>query len=1343
MSPSKDTSQNRFDDLPMDTEDPSVSARSNLQSMSALANALPQTAEQPPAAQGTKRPAPTAEPFSMAALQKRLKAFKDRAAQKARQEDAALPAAASGTVPSKTMAEVVKGSVATDKQKVPPRKAFPFKDVQGGGVKMPCSLSVDGCPAIGTYSFNDPALSLRLLVDAGRFGDPKISLNIRLRISQLVEGQSSDSIVYERARITWRPGVSAGNGFEISNFEEASTDQWLKDTPGSGTILIASENVKERNDKHRTLTFFARRGFISYSESFAETSHRILSKPVLDILNKASQDNVQLRFFYIHPGKTYYLGTLPHFRRCVDERLEPYHQYRENGRGPFKLTDIEEAQSIQEVGEGMYLLPTKRFQQLPVLEDYTAEEFMATCALTSVREGQYQKSKGVDLKAEPRECFVFQPPMYFNREAKVAHKDMSEVQQSFNDWVFIYIRLPSQGKLDWIPELGTTINLEWEDLGPVFRQHRSGGKKFFGVVVRRDLADLTATRTDFCICMRMPAGFGPKRHQTLVNVPQLPKTYLTVETNLRPILRELNAVNQIASSDRVQHTDFLRCMRQRRSFAGNVSSTVDLSEGNCDHMEEPQKQEAITRNKRRFAAICHLYKKELDNEDQARVLDDLCSISDHHMAVAGPSGTGKTNVIKKLSWLLVTIGHKLAICCPSNNGLDHVATNIWESKPAACERKKQLRMEIHSIERETMLQDLTAGSTADARKLPGDVDPSASIEDDPRITKAWEYIIAEHADDEEKFDQFESYVNRLKDLKDVSLQAQKATSHIRPNELPYEITLGYHIRRICQEDMARAQEEYNREKQLTDISLWGDLATVEDRCISHPYTQWQEHFIRREGRLNKEETEIWLKVRGEMMARVLKDIDILCVTLNNASHEFSDLGFEASLLAVDEAGQASFPAIFVPMVAFKKWKALLMFGDPQQLTPTIMARFFSEVADRSRISPLQIAYNNNHNLYLLREQYRMAEAIHQCPNQQFYNGQLKCNPKALADNRVRELVRQVSFKHYGIRGEASRDDGSEYFFIDVVNGSARVEPQGTSLLNYANVDAIRLLVDRLVAAGVSTDCIVILSMYKAELKLLALKITRLADGRKKYHAISTTDAFQGQESSVVILDLVIAKDFRAGYSPSDLNVKEDDVSEDEDLLTSKGKKYGDITSFARDYHRTCLALTRATDGLIVVGQLARLISSLRPRKDPLANTLHSLAANARKRKLVATDRDHTDTHPKAVQEREAGQKQRTRTQEERSSEAARFSFIAAYENWGHQASKEQPKTAPKAPPEGLFGTQKHPGRVPLPSEMQTRKNKGKGKKRGTPKNTQQKPGPKTTIQQPPEHEPGDDDTAME
>jgi superfamily I DNA and/or RNA helicase len=170
-------------------------------------------------------------------------------------------------------------------------------------------------------------------------------------------------------------------------------------------------------------------------------------------------------------------------------------------------------------------------------------------------------------------------------------------------------------------------------------------------------------------------------------------------------------------------------------------------------------------------------------------------------------------------------------------------------------------------------------------------------------------------------------------------------------------------------------------------------------------------------------------------------------------------------------------------------------------------------------SILEQCYLKVEKVHLLDTQYRMRGTIVQFPNEQFYEGKL---------NTPAELL-----------------DGTEnFFFFDTAGAGFEEEPgeDGSSLINQGEVEVIQKLLEK---EGSSLKDVAIISPYSAQVTLIGENIDRSM-------RVSTIDSFQGQERSVIIISLVRSND--------------------------KG-----IIGFLKDYRRMNVAMTRAKDKLIIIG----------------------------------------------------------------------------------------------------------------------------------------------------------------
>lgn len=273
----------------------------------------------------------------------------------------------------------------------------------------------------------------------------------------------------------------------------------------------------------------------------------------------------------------------------------------------------------------------------------------------------------------------------------------------------------------------------------------------------------------------------------------------------------------------------------------------------------------------------------------------------------------------------------------------------------------------------------------------------------------------------------------------------------------------------------------------------------------------------------------------------------------------------------------------------------------------------------------------------------MSPAMSYFPSRQFYDATLKDHPWTLQDNAngTRAKLRQLSLRH-GVKGYNSR--GSEYFLIDVKHGVSRIEVNGTSLVNHANADRIVALVTEMLDVGVQAPEIKILSYYQGQRRLLRRKIDETSWRKEIKDAIEvhTVDAFQGKESSVVIVDVVAARDNlmlnsrSKGRQPTQIQQEEEE--EEENLMDNGTEAYvklGAVTRHVRSPNRLNVALTRAMNGLVVVCQEALLVANPKhaAKRGKNYHAITSMTEDARHRRCHVEDTQTEDTHPRSVEMR--------------------------------------------------------------------------------------------------------------
>jgi superfamily I DNA and/or RNA helicase len=177
-----------------------------------------------------------------------------------------------------------------------------------------------------------------------------------------------------------------------------------------------------------------------------------------------------------------------------------------------------------------------------------------------------------------------------------------------------------------------------------------------------------------------------------------------------------------------------------------------------------------------------------------------------------------------------------------------------------------------------------------------------------------------------------------------------------------------------------------------------------------------------------------------------------------------------------------------------------------------------------RHSILEVCFSKIDQIYLLDTQYRMRESIAQFSNEYFYDGKLKTPIHLL-------------------------NTGEHITFYDTAGAGFDEErgPDGTSLMNKGEIDIILKIIEK---DNLQLNNTAVISPYSGQ-------VTLAKDLLKSTLRISTIDSFQGQEEENVIISLV------------------------------RSNNEGQI-GFLKDYRRMNVAMTRAKEKLIIIGDSSTL-----------------------------------------------------------------------------------------------------------------------------------------------------------
>ncbi|KAL8807162.1 MAG: hypothetical protein Q9182_000844 [Xanthomendoza sp. 2 TL-2023] len=348
-------------------------------------------------------------------------------------------------------------------------------------------------------------------------------------------------------------------------------------------------------------------------------------------------------------------------------------------------------------------------------------------------------------------------------------------------------------------------------------------------------------------------------------------------------------------------------------------------------------------------------------------------------------------------------------------------------------------------------------------------------------------------------------------------------------------------------------------------------------------------------------------IEEKISRRLCSSIDLV-VTLvgHNNLGVLAQCGFKPTVILVDNANEIYHAALFVPLTLFFSWQALLLAGDPQQLTPSISAirKGQNEAGENSLVSAIEILDHHGKSVMHLKTQYRMPRSIANFPHKNFDN-MYPVRQGRVVDvmNDARLRFRQVSWADYGIRPSI----GSEYFFLDVPNGLSRQAEGERSSFNYCNAEAILQLTQNLIREGLPADGIAVLCFQKAQVKLLGKVLGESENDAIRSIEVCGVNSFRGREASVVIVDCVQGEDldFRSPGLAKEIPKR------------GSAPRTAKPMQVTRNYHRIKLALTRAKDGLVVVGQMALFVSTTYGGGQ-LGNTLFWMAHDAKNRGLVHT-----------------------------------------------------------------------------------------------------------------------------
>lgn len=405
---------------------------------------------------------------------------------------------------------------------------------------------------------------------------------------------------------------------------------------------------------------------------------------------------------------------------------------------------------------------------------------------------------------------------------------------------------------------------------------------------------------------------------------------------------------------------------------------------------ETSPEDAID-NKAKWEAYVQDWKKQTpDNESQRKVIESASRMRSNMVAVNGPPGAGKTSTISDLTLGLVNIEHTVLICAKQNTAVDNIATAVNDALVSAGRTDwKSLRIEVDSMEKASVLSkknyaDYEGYSPEELAKSPEYRDLSKAAEH-LAIRNALSKIATNYA---KYANRMEKITRQLDSVEEAFEQIQKNAARRKPS-CPTAMTLDYRIWEIVQRDKLNAGEFYQEILAKTDPSEHHTV-NIDGFDRSAAYRAAMANYLTKGGHITNAEKKQFEKESDRMYSRVLSETKIPFTTTSNAggSRVSNQDDFQPTVIICDEAGQVTIPGLAVPLTTFNQWEGLFLFGDIQQLEPTILSSAFNEFSEQAKYSPLLLLYLKRFPMMLLDLQYRMSPAIAQFVSEQFYEGKL-------------------------------------------------------------------------------------------------------------------------------------------------------------------------------------------------------------------------------------------------------------------------------------------------------------------------------------------------------------------